>query len=117
MGQGLYYAGTGVWPLLHMRSFEAVTGPKVERWLVRTVGVLVAAVGGTLALAGARRRVTPEVALLGAASAAGLGAVYASRGRIAPVYLADAAVEAGLVLTWAVAAIAAARPGREGAER
>jgi hypothetical protein len=103
-----------------MGSFEAVTGPKVERWLVKTVGVLVAAVGGTLALAGARRRVTPEVALLGAASAAGLGAidaVYASRGRIAPVYLADAAVEAALVLTWVAAAFAAARTGREGAER
>jgi hypothetical protein len=37
-----------------MPSFEAVTGPKRERWLVRTVGVLVLAIGGTLTLAAAR---------------------------------------------------------------
>ena len=34
-GQGVYWAATGAWPLLHMRSFEAVTGGK----LVQTVGL------------------------------------------------------------------------------
>jgi hypothetical protein len=29
---------TGVWPILRLRSFEAVTGPKKERWLVKTMG-------------------------------------------------------------------------------
>src|SRR5829696_5208138 len=30
----------GVWPLLHTGSFEAVFGPKTDRWLVKTVAGL-----------------------------------------------------------------------------
>ena len=101
--QGTYFAATGIWPLLDMRSFEKVTGPKVDKWLVRTVGVLVAAIGGALIAAGARRRVTPEIAGLAVASAAGLGlvdVVYSTNGRISKIYLADAAAEAALVAAW-----------------
>ena len=93
LGQGAYYAATGLWPLLHMRSFEAVTGPKREDWLVKTVGVLVTAIAGTLLVA----------ALLAVSSAVGLGAIdvlYAARGRIARIYLADAVVEAALLALW-----------------
>jgi len=98
-----------------MPSFEAVTGPKRERWLVRTVGVLVLAIGGALALAARRRRVTPELRLLAAGSAAGLGAIdtwYAARRRISPIYLGDAALEAALVAGW----IISGRPRRAGEE-
>jgi hypothetical protein len=105
-GQGLYWSAAGAWPLVHMASFEAVTGPKRERWLVRTVGVLILAIGGTLVLAARRGAVTPELRVLAAGSAAGLGAVdawYAGlRRRISPVYLADAALEAALILAWLV---------------
>ncbi|HEX9400403.1 MAG TPA: hypothetical protein VF912_09860 [Anaeromyxobacter sp.] len=114
-GQGLYWAAAGAWPLVHMPSFEAVTGPKRERWLVRTVGVLVLAIGGALALAARRRRVTPELRLLAAGSAAGLGAIdtwYAARRRISPIYLGDAALEAALVAGW----IISGRPRRAGEE-
>ncbi|GAB3268388.1 hypothetical protein GCM10027449_01670 [Sinomonas notoginsengisoli] len=38
--QGLFNTANGAWPLLHMRSFEAVFGPKVDTWLVRTVAGL-----------------------------------------------------------------------------
>jgi hypothetical protein len=102
--QGVYFTVTGIWPLVHMESFEAVTGPKVDKWLVRTVGVLVAAIGGVLASAAYRGRVTPEIAALGVASAGGLGAIdviYAGKRRISPIYLADAALEAVLVGAWA----------------
>ena len=67
-----------------MRTFEAVTGPKADRWLVKTVGVLVAVIGVVLTMAGARRHVGPEPAALAAGSAAGLAAIdtiYATRGR------------------------------------
>jgi hypothetical protein len=107
MAHGAYFVGTGIWPLIDMRSFEAVTGPKVDKWLVKTVGVLIAVVGGVVAAAGARRRVTGETALLAAGCAAGLGAidvVYALKRRIAPIYLADALVEAALIAAWATAA-------------
>ncbi|MGE3500053.1 MAG: hypothetical protein AB7N53_19505, partial [Candidatus Binatia bacterium] len=46
--QGIYFFTTGVWPLIHRASFEAVTGPKVDYWLVETVGILVAVIGLTL---------------------------------------------------------------------
>lgn len=102
--QGAFYLASGLWPLVHLPSFEAVTGRKRERWLVRTVGALIAVGGAALAAAGARRTVTGELALLGAGSAAALGAIdvwYGGvRRRIAPVYLADAVVEAGLVAAW-----------------
>jgi hypothetical protein len=104
--QGAYYAATGIWPILHLRSFEAVTGPKAEGWLVKTVGGVIGVVGATLLAAGLRKRVTPEVALLGAGSAAVLGAVdvwYAARGRISPVYLLDALPQAVIAAGWASA--------------
>ena len=39
--QAGYFVVTGVWPIVHMRSFLAVTGPKTDLWLVKTIGVLV----------------------------------------------------------------------------
>jgi hypothetical protein len=101
--QGVYFALTGVWPLLHMRSFEAVTGPKTDKWLVKTVGTLIAIIGGVLVSAASRRRITPEIAGLALGTATGLGAVdvvYAVKGRISPIYLADAVLEATLVSAW-----------------
>jgi hypothetical protein len=115
VAQGAYDVVTGVWPIVHLRSFEAITGPKLEGWLVKTVGALIAVVGGTLLSAGLRRRVSPEVMLLAAGSAAALGAVdvvYASRRRISPVYLLDAFAEGVLVAGWGVAAARAWRHSR-----
>lgn len=101
--QGVYYGVTGVWPLLHMRSFEAVTGPKVDGWLVKTVGALVGVVGASCLVAARRGEVSASVAVLGAGSAAALGAVdawYAVKGRVRGVYLLDAVGEAVLVAAW-----------------
>jgi len=99
--QGLYYFVSGMWPLLSMRTFEAVTGPKADRWLVKTVGVLVAVIGASL-LQG-ERRPSPALTTLGAASAAGLGAIetiYTARRRISRVYLLDAVLELLIVAAW-----------------
>ncbi len=102
--QGGYYLLTGVWSLLSPGTFQAVTGPKHDYWLVRTVGVLVSVIGGVLAMAGLRKQTTREVPLLAVGSAAGLGAidvVYAAKGRISKVYLVDAVAQAALVFAWA----------------
>jgi hypothetical protein len=102
--QGAYFLTTGIWPLLSRRSFEAVTGPKTDFWLARTVGVLVTGIGGALLLADHNKRVTPELRALGVASAGGLAlvdVVFSLRGRISKVYLADALVELALVAGWA----------------
>ncbi len=98
--QGAYYLVTGVWPLVAMRSFERVTGPKTDKWLVKTVGVLVAAIGGSLMVAGRRNPVSREARLLAAASAGGLALIditYVAKRRIAPIYLLDALAEVALL--------------------
>ena len=106
--QGVYFLATGVWPLLNRETFERVTGPKTDFWLAQTVGVLVASIGGALLRGARRKRLTAELEVLGAASAAGLGlldVVYAARGRISRVYLVDAALEGAIVAAWARSAM------------
>lgn len=103
--QAAYYLATGVWPLIAPNAFQAVTGPKTDMWLVKTFGVLVGAVGLSLA-AGARGPVRAETRVLAAGSAAALGAAdawYAGRGRIRWTYLIDAAGQAALLLALAKA--------------
>jgi hypothetical protein len=103
--QGVFYVATGVWPLVDIVSFQVVTGPKTDLWLVRTVGVLVTVVGAVLISASRRRRITDEIVLLATGSALGLAAIdliYSLSGRISPVYLADAAAEIGLALLWVI---------------
>lgn len=38
--QGVFNIVSGVWPLVSMRTFEAIYGPKTDRWLVHTVAGL-----------------------------------------------------------------------------
>lgn len=102
--QGVYYLLTGVWPLVSIDTFQMVTGPKTDLWLVKTVGALIAVIAVTL-LAAARRLTFPII-LLALASAAVLTAVdviYVVQGVIPPVYLLDAAAEVVLIAWWAVA--------------
>ncbi len=106
VGQGIFFGVAGLWPIVHLPSFEAVTGPKLEGWLVKTVGAMIAVAGASLVTAGVRRAVDAQTAVLGAGSSAALAAVlwYAGRRRrIHPVYLLDAAVELALVGAWAAA--------------
>jgi hypothetical protein len=104
--QAGFYTVTGVWPIFDMRTFQAVTGPKTDHWLVKTVGACVAVVGGVVGLAASRNRITPEIALLGASTAAaltGIDLVYVAKGRISKIYLLDAAAETALIAMWALA--------------
>jgi energy-converting hydrogenase Eha subunit E len=103
--QGIYFVVTGLWPLVSMRTFELVTGPKTDDWLVKTVGVLVVAIGASLVVCARRNAVSTEAAVLGLGSAASLAAIdilYTLDGTIRPVYLADAALEILFAATWLV---------------
>ena len=102
-GQGLYFVATGVWPLVHMPSFLAVTGPKTDLWLVETVGILVGAIGVSLLISAARGPIRDEVIIAAIVSAVGLTAIdilYVTRGVIRKVYLADAFLEVLFVGGW-----------------
>jgi hypothetical protein len=102
----------GLWPLLHMASFEFVMGPKTDRWLVRTVAgllvvngmVQVRAAPSAEGLATAR-----QIGLGTAATLAAIDVLYAPSGRISRMYLVDAVLE----LAW-IAAWVANRPKRRG---
>lgn len=101
--QGGYYFATGVLPIVSIRAFEAITGPKRERWLVKTFGGVIAVIGAVLVSAGLRRRVTPEVTALAVGSAVALGfadTLYAGKRRISPVYLLDTIAELALTGFW-----------------
>jgi hypothetical protein len=103
--QGLYYVLTGLWSVVSIRTFQWVTGPKSDLWLVKSVGILLGVIGGVLSVAGLRRQTEPEISLLAVGSAlgmAGIDVVYVTRRRISPVYLVDALVEVIFVVSWVV---------------
>ena len=115
--QGIYYLVTGVWPLVSIRTFQMITGPKTDHlptereadhWLVMTAGVLITAIAVSLLFAAWRRAVPLEIAVLAVGAGIGLTAIdtiYVFRGVIAPVYLVDAAVEVPLIVLWLIAAL------------
>ena len=98
---GVFYLGTGLWPNFHYRSFIAVTGPKVDVWLVKTVGLLVTCSGAVFLMPWLRGvDAPPEVVVLACTNAAflaGMDIFYVSRGTIRKIYLADAVVEVGFL--------------------
>ncbi|MGP4002235.1 hypothetical protein [Streptomyces sp. 8N706] len=105
--QGVFNVASGAWPLLDLRGFERVFGPrrmKAEQdWLVRTVsGLLVSTGWSQLASCSAP-------ACLVQARRAGLGTaltllavdvVYVPAGQARRSHLLDALVEAGWLLAW-----------------
>jgi hypothetical protein len=106
LAQAVYYGVTGVWPLLSRRSFEKVTGPKDDWWLVETFSLTLLPIAGALGVAAARDRVTPEIELLGAGVAgvlAGTDVAIALRRVGRPTYLIDAAASGALLAAWAAA--------------
>lgn len=112
--QGLYFFATGLWPLVSVDTFQAVTGKKTDHlvaepptqadhWMLFTNSALILAIAAVILNAAWRRRVSLDVALLGIASAAGLtiiDIVYVARGTIWPIYLADAAAELVIIAAW-----------------
>jgi hypothetical protein len=100
--QGAFNLVSGSWPLLSMRTFEAVFGPKVDRWLVYTVsGLLVT--NGLAQIVSARAGGVDAARSLGYGTAGTLLAIdliYVPMGRIRWTYLLDAAFEAVWIGLW-----------------
>jgi hypothetical protein len=98
-----YLVATGLWPLLHRGSFEAVTGPKTDFWLVRTVGGLAMACGAVLGVSVIRGRQDREIQLLAAGQALVFVAadVFAARTQ-SRMYLGDVVLQAACLPAWIV---------------
>jgi hypothetical protein len=101
--QGWFNVVGGAWPLLSLRTFEAIFGPKADRWLEYTVaGLLVT--NGACQIIAARRGETDTARRLGGGTALTLLAidvVFVPAGVIRWTYLIDAALEAGWLGLWA----------------
>jgi hypothetical protein len=93
----------GLWPLVSLRSFEKIFGPKTDEWLVHTVGGLMIATGwAQLGTSQCREghRLARRLGLGSALTLLTVDLIYVPAGRLRWTYLLDAAVEAGWVLAW-----------------
>ena len=101
--QGLYYLVTAVWPLVHIRSFELVTGEKKEDWLVYTVSLMILASSLIFLYASLMARtISIEVVFLSVLNTAFLGFIsiyYPLRGIIRKIYLADCLLEVFILIS------------------
>jgi hypothetical protein len=101
--QGIYYLLMGIWPLLGIISFQRVTGPKTDLWLVYTVGLLLAVIGCAIMLSAYRRKIPHEIAFLAIGTAVvlvGIEVVFIFKGIISAIYLLDTVVQGVLILSW-----------------
>jgi len=99
-GQAAYYVATGALPLVSMRAFEWVTGPKRDDWLVRTIGGLAIGFGAVLARNAANGRADPMVGLAGAVPFGLSSLWYGGTGQVSRIYLLDAILEAAFAAAW-----------------
>lgn len=105
--QGACNLAGGLWPLLHVRSFEWVFGRKDDRWLELTVAGLLVVNGAAQLLAADTADAVAVARRLGVGTALTLlivDLVNVPRRRVPPTYLLDAAVEAGWIVAWLRAA-------------
>ena len=84
--QGCYYFISGGWSLVDIDSFQKLTGSKTDLWLVKTVGLLLMAIGAGLILAGIRRQFEPALVVIA---------------------MGSAAIEAGFLIGWAACLLTA----------
>lgn len=92
--QGIYYLITGIWPMLHMESFVAITGPKTDLWLVRMVALLSIGIGAHII---AQKKGPYVLHICAALAFIAIDCYYAFSDVIWDIYLADAVAQAILV--------------------
>ncbi len=99
--QVAYLLASGVWPSVDRRSFERVTGRKQDFWLVRTVGGLAAAAGGSILLAAVHGRKRSETSALAIASGLvfGIADLHAARD-YSRIYLGDLLLQVAFASAW-----------------
>jgi hypothetical protein len=112
--QTAYYLVTAIWPLVHIQSFMAVSGPKTDIWLVKTVAVLLVAISlcfiTHLLFTGNRW----PVSILAISCCLGflfIDCYYSFNGVISSIYLLDAGAQIILLALWMVIIIRLSKRG------
>jgi hypothetical protein len=103
LAQGSFYLASGLWPVVHLASFMAVTGPKTDLWLVQSFGIVVAAVGVVFTWRSIQRRVDDATRQFGLVTSLALAAIdfwFVLTGAISAIYLVDGAAEVALAAAW-----------------
>ncbi|MEV5320088.1 hypothetical protein AB0K92_20925 [Streptomyces sp. NPDC052687] len=104
LAHGAFNVVGGLWPLVHLRSFEWVFGPKTDDWLQMTTGGLLASAGLAQLAAASDPSGGPaharRVGLGTALTLLAVDLVYVPKGRIRPTYLLDAAMQTGWITAW-----------------
>jgi len=102
---GLYFALPSIWPLIHMPSFLAVTGPKTDLWLVQTVAVLLLVISAVFITAALTGEYQTYLGVLAVGSTTGMAFIdiyFATRDVIWNTYLIDAVAELLLLAAWII---------------
>lgn len=103
--QSSYIFITAAWPIIDIKSFIAVTGPKNDLWLVKTVAALLISVSVTLgSFLFIKTDLRPAI-ILGASTSAAFIIVdfyYAISNVISDIYMADGLLETVFLLGWII---------------
>jgi glycine/D-amino acid oxidase-like deaminating enzyme/nitrite reductase/ring-hydroxylating ferredoxin subunit len=101
VGQGAYYLTAGLWPVVHFRSFAAITGVRGNALAIKLLGGLVAAVGAALLARGGASSPRGTRALgIGSAAALGVASAWLAARRGSRRGLTDTVVELALATGW-----------------
>ncbi|HLT74991.1 MAG TPA: hypothetical protein VKZ68_07885 [Ohtaekwangia sp.] len=101
--QSVYTLITGVWPLIHIESFIAATGPKEDIWLVKTVGAMLIPVSLALAAFVWINASRIPAILLGGLMAVVFAVIdfhYALADVISNVYMLDGVLQLIFIIGW-----------------
>jgi hypothetical protein len=101
--QFIYYFFTAFWPLVHIKSFMAVTGPKKDVWLVKTVALLLLAICSAMLTSICSHNIDNSVKILCISCCivlSGIDIYFVRKKIISIIYLADAAAEIILLAAW-----------------
>lgn len=101
--QGVFNIVGGIWPIVSLRSFEWVYGPKEEDWLQKTSGGLLLASGIALLLtegSEASLRMARRIGVGVALTYLTIDLIYIPKGRIRKTYIQDAICETGWLFAW-----------------
>jgi hypothetical protein len=101
--QGIYTALTALWPIVDLHSFMLVSGYKFDRWLVKTVSLLLLAIAVCMLLAACQKNENFPVGVLSLFTSVSLAYVdffYALSDTIPNIYMVDGLAEIVFTALW-----------------